>query len=174
MSDIPISAVREAANAGSRVGLTTERGDDLDRDDFLQLLVAQLRYQNPLSPSDPNQFMAQTAQFTMVEKITALSADATAQRALTESLTATGLLGKEIDWVDLDGVEHTGVVSGTHFGSAGITLQVGDTEVPLERVSGARPATATTATTTPPATEPAPADGTSETATSTTDQPQEA
>lgn len=136
-----------------------ERTDQLDKDAFLQLLVAQLKYQNPLSPSDPNQFMAQTAQFTMVEKLEQLATDAAAERALAESMTATALLGKEISWIDFDGETRTGVVTGTGFGSAGATLEVGDERVPLDRVSGAR----VPSTSDEPAAEPA--------ATPSTDQP---
>lgn len=145
MTDIPISDV--TGSLGYQPTAAPERTDQLDKDAFLQLLVAQLKYQNPLSPSDPNQFMAQTAQFTMVEKLSEMAADAAAQRALGESMTATALIGKEITWIDLAGEEHTGVVSGTGFGSAGTTLEVGDERVPLERVSGARTAPVETAPT---------------------------
>jgi flagellar basal-body rod modification protein FlgD len=167
MTDIPISDV--TGSLAYQPARPPERTDQLDKDAFLQLLVAQLKYQNPLSPSDPNQFMAQTAQFTMVEKLSEMAADAAAQRALGESMTATALIGREITWIDLAGEEHTGVVTGTGFGSAGTTLEVGDERVPLERVAGAR--TAPAATTAPTeATEEAPAtDGDA-----TNDQTQEA
>jgi flagellar basal-body rod modification protein FlgD len=35
---------------------------------FIQLLVAQLQNQNPMSPSDPIQFLTQLAQFTSLEQ----------------------------------------------------------------------------------------------------------
>lgn len=144
MSDlIPITAVTDA---GFAAPTTPRRGDQLDKDAFLQLLVAQLKYQNPLSPSDPNQFMAQTAQFTMVEKLNELAADAARQRAMSESMTATALLGREVTWVGADGVTSSGVVTGTGFGSAGATLHIGDQRVPLEQVSGVRAAPSTAPT----------------------------
>jgi flagellar basal-body rod modification protein FlgD len=132
---VPISTV---TGEYAQRAATPERTDELDKDAFLQLLVAQLRYQNPLSPSDPNQFMAQTAQFTMVEKMEELAAHAASERAYAETMTATALLGKEITWIDAAGETHTGVVTATSFGSAGATLEVGDQDVPLDRVSGAR------------------------------------
>ncbi len=49
------------------------RSSTLDQDTFLKLLVAQLKYQDPSSPSDPTQFMSETAQFTVVQKLDALS-----------------------------------------------------------------------------------------------------
>jgi flagellar hook assembly protein FlgD len=42
------------------------------QDAFLQLLVAQVRNQNPLSPTDGTQFVAQLAQFSSLEQLTAI------------------------------------------------------------------------------------------------------
>lgn len=44
-------------------------GKTLGKDDFLRLLVTQLRNQNPLNPLDQNQFLSQTAQFTALEEL---------------------------------------------------------------------------------------------------------
>ena len=45
----------------------------LDVNDFLQLLVAQMQYQDPLEPTDNTQYIAQMATFTQVEGIKRLS-----------------------------------------------------------------------------------------------------
>lgn len=52
---------------------------DLGRDEFLQLLVAQLRNQDPTSPQQGHEFAAQLAQFSTVEQLTTLNATVTAQ-----------------------------------------------------------------------------------------------
>ena len=44
-----------------------------DKDMFLQLLVAQMRYQDPTNPTDSSQFLAQSAQFTALEKMEAVA-----------------------------------------------------------------------------------------------------
>ncbi|HEY8470474.1 MAG TPA: flagellar hook capping FlgD N-terminal domain-containing protein [Longimicrobiales bacterium] len=48
-------------------------GGALGKDEFLQLLVAQLRHQDPLSPMDGAEFTAQLAQFSSVEQLISLN-----------------------------------------------------------------------------------------------------
>ena len=43
--------------------------NDASRDMFLQLLVAQIQNQDPLSPMDPTQFVSQLAQFSEMEQM---------------------------------------------------------------------------------------------------------
>ena len=48
---------------------TVDRPDQMGKDTFLKLLVAQMRYQDPSNPVDSSQMMAQTATFSQVEKL---------------------------------------------------------------------------------------------------------
>ncbi len=50
-------------------GSSGKPAQELGKEDFLNLLVAQLRNQDPLNPSDPTEFTAQLAQFTSVEQL---------------------------------------------------------------------------------------------------------
>jgi flagellar basal-body rod modification protein FlgD len=108
----------------------------LGKDAFLKLLVAQLRYQNPMEPVDSSQFMAQTAQFSMVEKLEAMAAQTDALVAGEASQRAAGLLGRQITYLDGNGAAQSGVVTGTRLGSDGPVLLLADkTEVPLSGVT---------------------------------------
>ncbi|NJC66366.1 flagellar hook capping protein [Planosporangium flavigriseum] len=117
-------------------------GGELGKDDFMKLLVAQLRFQDPSSPSDPSAFMAQTAQFTMLEKLTNL-ADAQQQLVAAQlQFGASNLIGKTVSYVDADGAEKTGVVSAATFTGSNPTVKVGNTDVPLSSVKEVRSSTA--------------------------------
>ncbi len=54
----------------------TDKGKpgELGRDDFLNLLVTQLQYQDPLNPMDSTDFTAQLAQFSSLEQLSNMSA----------------------------------------------------------------------------------------------------
>ena len=96
-----------------------------DKEMFLQLLVAQMRYQDPMNPTDSSQFLAQSAQFTALEKMQDV-ADKTAQLFQAQiSFGASGLIGKTVTWTDSDGVTQTGSVHGVTFGNDGPVLDVG-------------------------------------------------
>ncbi|HEU5447912.1 MAG TPA: flagellar hook capping FlgD N-terminal domain-containing protein, partial [Acidimicrobiia bacterium] len=97
----------------------------IGKDMFLKLLVAQLKYQNPMEPVDSSQFMAQTAQFTMVEKLQAMAAQTDALVAGEASQRAAGLLGHQVTYVDAEGATQTGLVTGTRFGSEAPVLLLG-------------------------------------------------
>jgi flagellar basal-body rod modification protein FlgD len=107
----------------------------VDKDMFLKLMVAQLKNQDPLNPTDSSQFLAQTAQFTSLEKLTTV-ADQT-QQALSAQLAfgASGLVGKTVGYTDANGAPATGAVSSVSFTSAGPMLQISGTDVPLGNVN---------------------------------------
>ncbi|GAA2516160.1 flagellar hook assembly protein FlgD [Pilimelia columellifera] len=112
---------------------TTGGGQDMGKDTFLKLLVAQLKYQDPMSPSDGTQFLAQTAQFTQVEKLSELAKAQQSMVTAQLTLSASNMVGRTISYDDAAGVTQTGVVTSAMLGSDP-TLKVGDKDVPLSSV----------------------------------------
>jgi flagellar basal-body rod modification protein FlgD len=103
-----------------------------DQDTFLKLLVAQLKYQDPTNPTDSTQFLAQTAQFTQVEKLSQIADMLSAQQLIG----ASALVGRTVTYQDANGVTQTGVVTKTKLnGDSEPTLVVGDTDVQLSKVT---------------------------------------
>jgi flagellar basal-body rod modification protein FlgD len=62
---MPITPVGASTDAAETVRNRAQMG----KDEFLKLLVTQLRNQDPMNPSDPNQMAAQLAQFSTVEQL---------------------------------------------------------------------------------------------------------
>jgi flagellar basal-body rod modification protein FlgD len=108
---------------------------DFDKDTFLKLLVAQLKYQDPSNPADATQFMSQTAQFTQIEKLDALSTLDQQVLDATRSQSAASLIGRQVTYKDFSGNSRTGTVTGTTFGSQNPTLTVDGTQVALDSVT---------------------------------------
>ena len=69
-----VSAAEAKANA-------TAKGGDLDKEAFLQLLVTQMKYQDPLEPTDNTEYVSQLATFSELEQMTNLVASSDLTRA---------------------------------------------------------------------------------------------
>ena len=114
---------------------TTDAGSSKkigDQDTFLKLLVAQLKYQDPSKPTDSTAFLAQTAQFTQVEKLGQIADMMQAQQLIG----ASALVGRTVTYQDANGITQTGLVTKTKLnGDSEPTLVVGNTDVPLSKVT---------------------------------------
>lgn len=136
-----IDAITDASNAAANAAATAaglapeaRKNDDLDKDAFLKLMVAQLRYQDPLNPADSQAFMAQTAQFTQVERLSELVEQGANTLAATGISTAASLLGRNIEYLDLDGKQQVGKVTAATPTVDGVLLHVGDKNISLDRL----------------------------------------
>lgn len=73
---------------------------DLGKDDFLKLMLIQMRNQDPLNPMDNQAMLSQMAQFTSLEQMSNLNDSFSSTASVQGSMHATQLLGKEIQIVD--------------------------------------------------------------------------
>ena len=115
--------------------------NNMDKDLFLKLLVAQLKYQDPSKPADPTQFMAQTAQFTMVEKLEEVAKSQQQLVAAQATLQAASLIGRTVSYVNAEGREVSGVVTSARISGSNPTVRVGNTDVALSSVREVRNST---------------------------------
>ncbi len=68
MSDAIINNIQTNNTSSTYTSNTkSENSTDLDKDAFLQLLVTQMRYQDPMNPGDATQYMSQLAQYSSLE-----------------------------------------------------------------------------------------------------------
>jgi flagellar basal-body rod modification protein FlgD len=108
---------------------------NLNDQDFLQLLVAQLKYQDPMSPTDDQSFIQEQAQFSTVEGITSLESTMTSMASAQQLSSAVNLIGTQVQYTASDGSSATGTVSSVANSSGGVTLDVGGTNIGLSAIT---------------------------------------
>jgi flagellar basal-body rod modification protein FlgD len=130
----PISPTQATATGGATPPGATNAASQLDQETFLKLMVAQLRNQDPMNPTDSSEFLAQTAQFTSLEKLEVVADQSAQAFAAQMAFGASSLVGRTVTYTDAEGVEKTGTVSSVRFGPSGPMLGVDDAEVALDQV----------------------------------------
>lgn len=80
-------------------------GNDLDKDAFLQLLVTQMQYQDPLNPGDSTEYMSQLAQYSSLEATMNISNTLDKGNAL-------NLVGQYVIMNTTDSAGNTDMISG--------------------------------------------------------------
>jgi flagellar basal-body rod modification protein FlgD len=90
---------------------------ELGKDDFLKLLMAQMTNQDPTSPMENTEFIAQMAQFTSLEQMTNMSNNFEKMAAMINSSEAQSMLGRTVQ-IDLGADQSTtGVVEAATRGN---------------------------------------------------------
>jgi len=93
----------QGVNNNSSSYTSPQASGGMGKDDFLQLMITQLKYQDPLNPMDGTEYASQLAQFTSLEQLTNLNDSVKqsidANYVLTQSINNTltaNLIGKEV------------------------------------------------------------------------------
>ena len=120
---------------------TVAKNNDLGKDAFLQLLVAQIKYQDPLEPQDNSSFVAELAQFSALEQMnnvaTNLDALSTVVNGMSSSVNIrqlSSMIGMQVDWLVEDGTfdddgnpleqTYTGLITGVNVDDEEPTVSV--------------------------------------------------
>jgi flagellar basal-body rod modification protein FlgD len=102
---LPVSSTSTTQSTTQSTAQTTTASTQgtLGKNDFLNLMIAQLKYQDPMSPMDGTQFASQLAQFSSLEQLTNLNTNVensiNANYVLTQSINNTmsaSLIGKSV------------------------------------------------------------------------------
>jgi flagellar basal-body rod modification protein FlgD len=119
----------------------------IGKEDFLKMLIAQLKNQDPLNPQEGSAFAAQMAQFSSVEQLTNLNATLEAQTQNGLNLfnaQAANLIGKEITAQTAAGADGTaattitGTVTAVNFKNQKASLIVNGQEIPFTSLLSVR------------------------------------
>ncbi|OQX29024.1 MAG: flagellar hook assembly protein FlgD [Spirochaeta sp. LUC14_002_19_P3] len=97
-----ISGVNQATlemqvNAFNKTLNGTSSSRNLDKDDFLKILMTQLQHQDPSKPMEDREFIAQMAQFSSLEQMTNMSRQFTELSAAMKGSQALSLVGRNVE-----------------------------------------------------------------------------
>lgn len=133
MATSPISSVM----ANNDATTTTKNKTNIDNDDFMTLLFAELKNQDPMKPMDSSEMMSQIAAMNSLNALISIKESIT---ALNDSQTlsyASSLIGKTINAVpdpsDTSTIV-TGVVTSMTTYNGETLVQIGDTDVKLSTI----------------------------------------
>jgi flagellar basal-body rod modification protein FlgD len=125
----PSVTTNAAADTGAAASSVASTSNGLlDPNEFLSLLVDNLKYQDPLDPTSSADFLTQLASLSQVQ---------TEQQVATTDQTsaAANLIGDTVSGSDASGLPVTGVVSGFSVTSNGPILDVGNDSVSLGEIT---------------------------------------
>ena len=149
--------VPQTSSATVPTAATTDKTKSLGKDDFLKLLIAQLRNQDPSKPMDDSAMIAQMAQFSALEATQQLQHTIQQSNNVQTIFQAGALIGKYVQADQTDGNNITGAVTGVEFTTTGgvvsPTLKVNGKDVDyttIVKVSSAPISSSTTGSTSTP------------------------
>jgi flagellar basal-body rod modification protein FlgD len=108
----------------------------LDSEAFMNLLVTQLKNQDPSSPMDTNQMISQTTQLAMMEQLTSMNSTGTESFALQMRIAASALVGQQVGYNESDGNPVTRTASSVTFTGKTPTVTIDGVSVALDSITG--------------------------------------
>ena len=132
----------------SQLGLDTGRAyrpnttgsNAFSPDAFMQLLLAQMRHQNPLDPVQDKEFIAQVTQMNSLQELQKMTTMFQLFATNNNMTQAAALIGRTVDARMPDGTLETGVVSGITLNGADAVVHLGTKTVPFASIVGIRAA----------------------------------
>jgi flagellar basal-body rod modification protein FlgD len=125
------------ATTGTTTGATTGATTNpamLDRDAFLKLLVAQLRYQDPNKPMDSAEMVSQSASLSVVDKLDQISQVLTDSGVANRLSLGSSIIGKQVTFLDPNGVSQTAIASSISFDGTAMVVRAGTFDVPVDSI----------------------------------------
>ncbi len=105
----------------------------MDGEMFMHLLVTQLANQDPSSPMDTNDMIAQTTQLASMEKLNMLSATQDVSLAIQQRTAVSGLLGQQVSSGGKEPI--TGIVTAVSFAGVDPVVTVDGKQIPYSQIA---------------------------------------
>jgi flagellar basal-body rod modification protein FlgD len=137
MTTIDTSTVTSPVDGvGTGTATVTSSATAFDKDMFLQLLVAQMRFQNPMQPTDGSEYLRQTSQMAQVEYMEQLTTAQGEVKAIQMAVLSSNMIGKTVEAINpLTGDEISGVVEEVRFAGSEPLVIIDGAEIPVGAVT---------------------------------------
>ncbi|MDO9536586.1 MAG: flagellar hook capping FlgD N-terminal domain-containing protein [Bacillota bacterium] len=133
---VEVNAAGSSGAYSSQSGSVPNKNMEMGGDMFLQLLVTQMRYQDPFSGGqDMGDFMSQVAQFTLLERVVKLQQTLENFAASQAPIQALNLLNKVVEITGENGETVKGEVTAVRFQEGLPLLKVNEKEYPLKALN---------------------------------------
>ena len=115
---------------------TVNFNSQIGRDQFMELLVTQLRNQDPLEPVNQQDFLGQLAQFSQLQGIEQLNLNFAESLKFQQLSQGGALVGSRVEYTNAQGEPQTGLVDSARVLNGELRFQMGDDIVGLGDLTG--------------------------------------
>lgn len=122
-----------ATDPGLEISSSRKRAE-VNREEFLQILVKELTTQDPMDPMDNAQFLQQLVGIQTLEQTAALTDALKTFERFVQMSSASGLIGKSVKGFNTEGETVEGVVSKVVMDNGKVLLKIGPHNVPVHGV----------------------------------------
>ncbi len=136
MTVSPITGDYGMFAASNATGATGAADTQADSKMFMDLMVAQMKYQDPMNPADTSTMLTQNATFTQVQAVQEMQKEMGLVLSSQLASSTVAMIGKNVSWVGADGTLKSGTATGTVYTPSGPVLMVGDEQVPIASIAG--------------------------------------
>ena len=134
-TDLTNLTVTGATSSSTAAAVTTAANNELGKDAFLKLLIAELSNQDPTNPVEDREFISQMATFSTLEQMQNMNSTLTSM-AEVNKYSASSYIGKAIAFTNDEGKQVPALVNAVWFENGKTILDTSEGDVPLEKVEG--------------------------------------
>ncbi|MBQ7560045.1 MAG: flagellar hook assembly protein FlgD [Synergistaceae bacterium] len=134
-TDLTNLTVTNNTTTNSSSSATTATNNELGKDAFLKLLIAELSNQDPLNPVEDREFISQMATFSSLEQMQNMNKTLESMSEANK-FSAVSYIGKAIAFTNDEGKQVPAMVNAVWFENGKTILDTTEGDVPLEKVEG--------------------------------------
>ncbi|MDR3572533.1 MAG: flagellar hook capping FlgD N-terminal domain-containing protein [Anaerolineaceae bacterium] len=126
-----VSSTGSNSTIGAVAAAATTKSNMLGANDFMQLLLAQLTHQDPLSPMSDSDMMTQFSQLNSLQSLQTMATTMGEVESSSQIGYAASLVGKQVKVARSDGTTAEGIVTGVQIQDKQANLQIGNESLPV-------------------------------------------